>query len=53
MLGNDQIYEIKGIGEIKLMMKDEGIKILTEVRLYPRSREISYLLNTEVKGIQV
>ena len=38
MLGNDQVCEVKGIGEIKLKMSNGSIKIQTEVRFIPKIR---------------
>ena len=50
-LGNDHMCTIKGIGDIKLRMKDGSLKILTEVRFIPEiKRNLVSLGALERKG---
>lgn len=46
LLGNDQVYVVHGIGNIKLRMHDGSLRILTEVRYIPQLKRNLISLGT-------
>lgn len=35
LLGNDQVYQVEGMGDIKIKIHDGSVKILSDVRYVP------------------